>query len=86
MAESVSAQSRDALRSSLQCEDMGCKSKVSRHVRSQGELTIIANAMPIAKAQPIWKSEPKTGIPTSAPTPLVVAKVKEATEAIPGKT
>ena len=52
----------------------------------EGCLTIMANAMPMAKAHPIWKSDPKTGIPTSAPTPFVVAKVNEATDAMPGKT
>jgi hypothetical protein len=51
-----------------------------------GCLTIMANAMPMAKAHPIWKRDPKTGIPSSAPTPFVVAKVNEATEAIPGNT
>ena len=37
----------------------------------------------MAKAHPIWNSDPKTGIPTSAPTPLVVAKVNDATDAMP---
>jgi hypothetical protein len=46
---------------------------------------MMANAMPIAKAQPIWKIEPKTGTPTSLPAAEVVARVKDATEAIPGK-
>ena len=41
--------------------------------------------MPIAKAQPIWKIEPKTGTPSSLPAAEVVARVKDATEAIPGK-
>ena len=36
---------------------------------------MIANAMPIAKAQPIWKRVPKTGTPTSAATGFVVASV-----------
>jgi hypothetical protein len=46
---------------------------------------MMANAMPIAKAQPIWKIEPKTGTPNSLPAAEVVARVKDATEAIPGK-
>jgi hypothetical protein len=46
---------------------------------------MMANAMPIAKAQPIWKIEPKTGTPSSLPAAEVVARVKDATEAIPGK-
>jgi hypothetical protein len=47
---------------------------------------MMAKAIPMAKAQPIWNKDPNTGIPSSAPTPFVVAKVNEATEAIPGKT
>ena len=50
-----------------------------------GAQVMMANAMPIAKAQPIWKIEPKTGTPTSLPAAEVVARVKDATEAIPGK-
>jgi hypothetical protein len=50
-----------------------------------GAQVMMANAMPIAKAQPIWKIEPKTGTPSSLPAAEVVARVKDATEAIPGK-
>ena len=40
---------------------------------------MIANAMPMANAQPIWKSVPKTGTPTSPATGLVVARVNFST-------
>ena len=50
-----------------------------------GAQVMMANAMPIAKAQPIWKIVPKTETPTSLPAAEVVARVKDATEAIPGK-
>ena len=55
-----------------------------------GAQVMMANAIPIAKAQPIWKMEPKTGTPIppaemGLATGLVVARVKDATDAIPGK-
>lgn len=50
-----------------------------------GAQVMMANAMPMAKAQPIWKMEPKTGTPSSFPAAEVVARVKDATEAMPGK-
>lgn len=50
-----------------------------------GAQVMMANAMPRAKAQPIWKMEPKTGTPSSLPAAEVVERVKDATEAIPGK-
>jgi hypothetical protein len=41
-----------------------------------GAQVIIANAMPIANANPIWKRDPKAG--------SVLLMKKEAVEAIPG--
>ena len=40
-----------------------------------GAQVMMAKAIPIAKAQPIWKRLPKTGMPSSAPTGFVVASV-----------
>ena len=42
---------------------------------------MIANAMPIAKPQPIWKMLPKAETPKG----LVALRVKDAIAAIPGK-
>lgn len=48
-----------------------------------GLTVMMAKAIPMAKAQPIWKREPKTGV--GRPEALLMLRVKEAIEAIPEK-
>ena len=50
-----------------------------------GAQVMMAKEMPIAKAQPIWKMEPNIGRPSDLSVVEVVARVKDAIEAMPGK-